>query len=498
MTKDSALPPPLQRVSSGVGGLDVILGGGLVAGGLYLIEGPPGTGKTIVANQICFHRARAGERALYITLLAESHGKMLAHLRSMSFFDESLVFRSVIYLSGYRPLVEGGTSGLLAMLGAAVHEHRPSVLVIDGVRSVQAFAAGDNAFAVFIHELNVFVTTARCTALLLAPYERDVSQPEHTLVDGMIELARVQVGLRMHRELVVHKQRGGPYLYGRHVCKIDGDGLTVFPRLEAVVSEALTPAAAAGERRLTFDIARLDAMIGGGLLAGSMTGVVGPPGVGKTLLGLKFLEAGVGRGEPSLYFGFYETPERLLAKAAHTRIDVADAVASGLLRLIWHPPLEQLLDELAAELLADVRARGVVRVVIDGLDGLRGSTTYAGRAARFIVALTAALRELGVTALLTEEAASPTAEVRSPLEDVSAVVENLILMRYLEAGATVHRLLLVSKLRDSGHDPSAREFHITGRGFEFAASRSSAERLLSGGAEGGSGSKQGRRTGGRG
>ena len=69
-----------SNVETGVPGLDEILGGGLVRGGVYLLEGMAGAGKTILSSQIGFHRVSKGEKVLYMTLIAESHDKLLAHL----------------------------------------------------------------------------------------------------------------------------------------------------------------------------------------------------------------------------------------------------------------------------------------------------------------------------------------------------------------------------------------------------------------------------------
>ena len=72
------------RRPTGIPGLDRILDGGLLEAGVYIIQGPPGAGKTILANQACFHHASEGGRAVYITLLAESHSRMFGHLRRMA------------------------------------------------------------------------------------------------------------------------------------------------------------------------------------------------------------------------------------------------------------------------------------------------------------------------------------------------------------------------------------------------------------------------------
>ena len=69
---------------------------GLVGGALYLIEGMAGAGKTILSSQIGFHRVLQGEKVLYMTLIAESHDKLLGHLSGLSFFDEKAVAEKIL------------------------------------------------------------------------------------------------------------------------------------------------------------------------------------------------------------------------------------------------------------------------------------------------------------------------------------------------------------------------------------------------------------------
>src|SRR5688572_10841776 len=98
MTEDAALP----RLGTGVPGLDRVLQGGLFQRSVYLIEGPPGSGKTILGNQMCHYKAAQGAQVVYLTLLAESHARMVGHLRGMSFFRPDLVAKSVHYIGGYK------------------------------------------------------------------------------------------------------------------------------------------------------------------------------------------------------------------------------------------------------------------------------------------------------------------------------------------------------------------------------------------------------------
>src|SRR5919107_5892358 len=93
-----------ERVPSGLPGLDAVLRGGFLKAGIFMIQGSPGAGKTILANQICFHHAAHGERALYVTLLAESHSRMLQHIGQLGFFDQSAIPAKLSYISAYRVL----------------------------------------------------------------------------------------------------------------------------------------------------------------------------------------------------------------------------------------------------------------------------------------------------------------------------------------------------------------------------------------------------------
>lgn len=81
----------LPRTETGVPGLDTVLNGGFVEGGVYIVQGDPGSGKTILANQVCYRHVERGGRVLYVTLLAESHARLLQQLKTLSFFNEAAI-----------------------------------------------------------------------------------------------------------------------------------------------------------------------------------------------------------------------------------------------------------------------------------------------------------------------------------------------------------------------------------------------------------------------
>jgi circadian clock protein KaiC len=467
---DIAVPPhPLERLPSGVPGLDIVLRGGFLRGGIYLITGDPGTGKTILVNQIGFQHVAAGGRVVYVTLLAELHTRMLSHLQTLTFFDPAQLGDALYFMSGYHALEDGGLSGLLQLIQRAIRDHRASLVVLDGLATAQAVAESPLHFERFIQQLHAFIDLVGCTGLLVTARDGGRGHPEDTMVDGLLVLSDRDVGLWASRELDVRKFRGTGYLRGRHNFRITADGITVHPRTESLLASPQA-VAAVNRVRLGFGVPQLDAMLDGGLFSSSTTMVLGPPGSGKTLLGLHFLAAGARAGEPGLHFGFYETPTRLIDKAAQVGLAVSSFAADGLLEILWQSPLEDVLDALAERLLEAVKRRQVRRLVIDGLNGFQAAAVYPERLSRFCTALTHELRRLDVTTLIAVETRHlESEELEVPITDLSAVVENILFLRYWEDAVRRSRVLSILKLRESGYDPTLRAFTITEQGIAIAA-----------------------------
>src|ERR1700748_1024183 len=143
---DDSPVPSLARLSSGISSLDDILAGGFLEGGVYILQGSPGAGKTVLANEICFRHAANGGRAAYVTLLAEMHKRLLQHLRPMSFFDESVIPQSLYYVSAFNILEGDGLKGLIDVLRREIKGQKADLLVVDGLVAAQESAPTDREF----------------------------------------------------------------------------------------------------------------------------------------------------------------------------------------------------------------------------------------------------------------------------------------------------------------------------------------------------------------
>lgn len=457
--------PEFRRLPSGVAGLDTILCGGLLAGSVYIIGGGPGAGKTILANQVCFSAAAQGERTLYVTLLAESHHRLVRNLRRLRFFSESKAADAVVFESAFEALKQEGLDGVLRFLTRNGKRQRASLLVLDGLFALEDTAQSEAELREFINDLSALADLTGCTILLLTNSERGRGSPEYTMVDGWLELdSRIESG-RLSRFLRVNKFRGSNFIGGYHQLQISDEGVAVFPRLEALEAEPVAPEAIAG--LLSSGAASIDRALGGGIAKASTTLVAGPSGIGKTSFGLQFICASSER-EPGLVLSFYEDAPRLCRRARSLGLDLEAKLASGIVQMIWVSATEKILDIIASQLLNAIARNGTRRLLIDGLQGFRQACQQPERLDAFLAVLTDRLRSLGVTSTFTIEVPElHQAPAALAVHGLSAVAENILLLRYQRQHGILRRVLEVIKVRESTFDPHLFELSLSDRGLSI-------------------------------
>jgi len=461
------LPDLIPR---GIEGLDTIFGGGFISGGITIVQGRPGTGKTILANQMCFNHARAGGRALYVTLLAESHARMLMHLGDLGFFDASAIPDRVYYVSTFSVLETEGLGGLLTLLRREVQIYGTTMLVLDGLIAAERKAASDIEFKKFVHGLQVQATVANCLMFLMSSAgeaEAEVTV-EHTMVDCVIDVRSRLYGWRSERDLEVLKRRGASYLLGRHAFSITDASVEVYPRFEMTQTRPRRTAQPSGVR-LPSGLPPFDGMFGGGIPQHSMTVLEGPPGAGKTTLGLHFL-APCSAAEPGLLFTTTDSPEALLAKARAFGLPTAGLIEAGHVEVVWISSTEGLLDAALHGLMQAVRRVRPRRLCLDSLTGLLQLAPDRSRVPAVFAALVQELRILGVTSVFTSEAdersagSSAASASGARQGDLSSVADNIVVLRLAKRRSSLLRLLSVFKARDAPIDPRVRTYRIGSNG----------------------------------
>src|SRR5918993_334937 len=467
------------RLETGVPGLDAILGGGIPVGRTCMVAGSPGVGKTTLGNQIAFHHAATGGRALVTTLLAEAHDLMLANLHGFRFFDPALVGDRVHYLNLFDALAEEGLDGIIGAVRHVARESNASLIVVDGAAVIEDVAPSQLALRRFVQQLQAQAAMLGATTVLLTGHTRDQLDSIGAHLDGVLVLANERLDARHVRQLEVLKLRGGRHVTGAHEFLINEDGLTVHPRLESVAGWRRPPEQPS--ELLRTGVAGLDAMLGGGLMPFSSTLLMGTPGAGKTLLGLSYLLEGARRGERGLLAGFHETESALMTTAAGIGLDLQGAIESGLIHFIGAPPLEVSADAWAWRLLTAVAEHRPRRVFVDALTDIQRFFTSPQRMPTFTTALTNELRALGATALIsTEIDAYVDEQLAVPIPAASATMDDGILVRQVEIRSSLLRLISILKARQIGTDPAIREFVISDRGIAVSRPFPASTGLLTG------------------
>ncbi len=453
----------LKRLKSGIAGLDTLLKGGLVAGSSYIIQGRPGSGKTILANQIGFNHVQSGGRVLFATLLAEPHDRLFSFLSTLSFFDKTQIGENMHFVSAFDTLENDGLEEVVKLLRREITRQKATVMILDGLLNARSKAELPIDTKKFISELQGHAAFAGCTVLFLTSSQLDDGSPEHTMVDGVIEIGEESVGPRTVRRIKLRKTRGSGALSGVHEFEINDGGISVYPRLESFYSRPSRP----DSEQLVLvssGIATLDAHIGGGLAGSSVTLVAGPSGAGKTSLGIEFIGECTPQ-EPGLYFGFYESPQRLRLKAASLGHDFKALEDSGAVHIAWHSTNAGLIDRLGYDLLDTVEKHQIKRVFIDSLGGMARVAADKTRTLDLFSTLMGELRARGVTVMVTWEIQSLLgSQIDAPAPDLSSIVDNLLLVRFEQKGAELQRQLSILKIRDSAFDPSLLEVVIGGSG----------------------------------
>jgi circadian clock protein KaiC len=291
----------INRLPTGVPGLDTVLGGGIPEFSFNLIAGSPGCGKTTLAHQIMFALASPERPAIYFTVLGEPPLKMLRYQQQFDYFNSALINRSIRFINLAEDTLAGDLDQVLQRIALAVEEQSPALVLIDSFLSiVHKSKPGErqNDIQLFVQQLAMRMTSWQATTFLIGEHDAVTdANPVFTLADGLIWLRQSVERNSMVRKIEIMKMRGQATLPGLHTFRISSAGVTVYAPAGETVTRPATPPKNALTPRAMLAVPRLDEMLGGGLPRGYSVLVAGPSGSGKSILASAFLAEGARAGE---------------------------------------------------------------------------------------------------------------------------------------------------------------------------------------------------------
>lgn len=457
--------PPIQRLSTGVAGLDAILLGGFIPQRGYLVRGGPGSGKTTLGLHFLAAGTRAGERCLYISL-EEPEERIRANaalcgldLADVGVLDISPSADDFTQGQRYDLFAPGAVERepMTRRIIAQIEATRPQRVFLDPMTQFRYLTA--DAFEYRRQVVSLLRYLVERGATVLYSSEKNASLPDDDLqfmADGVIDIDSGPHG----RAISVTKLRGSDFRAGPHTLKLVAAGAVVFPRLEPIPQPADFD-----YETLSSGLRAVDTLMSGGIERGTVNLITGPTGVGKTTLGLQFMCAAAERGDYAVIYAFEEEAAMLLRRSDGIGLPARSLLARERLNIRKIEPLQYTPDEFAALVIEDVDRRGARIVMIDGVTGYNLSLRGDDLQAR-MHALCKYLQNRGVAVILLNEQEVIVGDFRATEMGLSYLADSILFLRYLEMGGELRRAIGVLKKRLSDFEKTLREFRISQHGIE--------------------------------
>ena len=467
------------RLSAGIDHLDTVLGGGYIEGRSYLLHGPAGSGKTILA----FHFLDAcgvDDRALFINL-EEDLSDLRANAAALGFDTDAIEFLDLspsaeafaedqsyeVFSAAdveQEPFAEAVTE--------AVERVEPDRVVIDPLTQLRYLIGDSYQFRKQVVGLMRYLKDQGATVTYTVQETRETpSEDLQFISDGYLTLQNDGD----QRRLEVPKFRGSATQSREHAYRITDEGIEVYPALAPDDHIRSVPV-----ETLSSGIEEVDELLHGGLERGSTTIVSGPTGVGKTTIGTQFAHEAATRGERSVVYLFEEARDTFTRRSEAVGIPVEQMVEDGHLRIEEIEGLDVSPQEFAAKVREEVEERGAELVMVDGLAGYRITLRGDDEVLHHIHALGRYLKNMGVTTLLIDETSAVLGEFRATEHNVSYIADNIVVLRHLELGGKLRKAVGVLKKRTSDYERTLREYAITEEGIRVGEPLTGLRGILSG------------------
>ncbi|NPA48251.1 MAG: AAA family ATPase [Thermococci archaeon] len=445
-------------VPSGIESLDKALNGGFPRGATILIAGNPGTGKTHLCVHILYNNMRRGLRGAYVSF-AENKGTFYENAKRSGMDLREMEEKGLFKFYDMLTLSGENLEEFVKFLIEDLVSYGPDIVVFDSI-TVIGQMVGSTRLRSFVHSIvSRLVSALNMTAFLISeiPYgEKKVGfGMEEFVADGVIIMEMEMLKEATRRYMKIMKMRGRKIKRATYEYTITDEGIEVF-----LLPELRFDGQFPGDKEVQYiptGNEKLDEMLGGGLLRGSVTLIDGPPGSGKTVLSLSIASKNALEGRKVLYITFEEsssqiemTKRRLSLKGDFKVIALVPEAGTP---IEYYDMIRKLVKEENAELL-----------IIDSLSAMETNMhpEEFERAVRYIELFT---KSEGITTVMTYNL-----PLKKNNSGFSVMADNVVLLSYIiptKPGDMLKRTILILKSRRTMNDDRLHEFVITSRGIRI-------------------------------
>ncbi|MGD9884037.1 MAG: circadian clock protein KaiC [Reyranella sp.] len=472
--QDIETPEALERVQTGVKAFDELVMGGLPRGRTTIVGGTPGSGKTVFATQFLAHGITLyGERGVLVTF-EEPPRDIAANMQGfgwdlmgwrregkLAFVDASPATNDEVVIGDF------DLNGLLSRILHSAKTVNARRVVLDSLTQLfDHFIGEPKILRRELYGISKALKQAGLTVLMTAERNSEYGEItrhrlEEFVADNVVILRNVLNREKRRRTIEVLKMRGSHHAEGEApFTLLANQGVIAIPlsslRLEQQSSMV----------RVTSGNREIDEMCGGGFFRDSVTLVSGATGTGKTLLVTNFLAGGVAAGEKAILFGYEESRGQLFRNASGWGVDFARLEEEGRLRVICLYPEAQGLPDHLLTIQALVDEFQPNRIAVDSLSALERIAPDTGFR-EFLISLTSFIKKREIAGLCTATSKSLVGGQSASEQHISTLTDSIILLRYIQEAGTMHRGLMVLKMRGSEHAKDIRRFAIDGNGMHL-------------------------------
>lgn len=454
------------RISTGIAGLDEILYGGFIPCKTYLLSGFTGTGKTNFGNMFLYAGVQNGERVVYLTLqeresdLKENASKIGIDTSEFTYLNLSQTSDyqfETNKISSYAP-PEDVSEQFTRQIIETVQKVKPSRIILDSVTQLRYMTPDPFQFRMRITGLFRYFIEHHITLLAISEKNsRLVSDDElKPVFDGVFSLEHS----RWDRNIVVEKFRGSDFKEGAHAFRITNTGVKVFPHL--LPRDSKLPF---NPEIIPSGVNEIDRLVHGGIERGTITIFSGPSGVGKTTLGIQFMQSAAKNKLKSVCYSFEEETNTIIHRCNSIGIILDDVINDGYFSIRKIEPFQYTNDEFASVVRYDIEHNSTKIIMIDPIVGFE--TAYGKEGfAKNIHAISKFALKRGATVFIIVETMNIIENLKITEGGISYLSDNIIFLRYLEIRGEMRKAIGVLKKRLSDFEKTLREFKITNEGIK--------------------------------